>query len=109
MPIQLQTIRTQIAHLKAQLPPPRGKNPVCVLAAKGPRPADGPADTEIFLYWYYQDPLDLAALQARFDRDFGPATRGPNDPPCLFIRLTDAAEIEEQFKGTQLERGGVAS
>jgi hypothetical protein len=103
--MQLQTIRSQIAQLKAQLPPPKGKPPVFVFASKlTGEPAEGRQDTETYKYWQYRDLGELQELRDRFDRELGPATRGPNDPPCLFFRVTSAEEIfEEQYKGTPYE------
>lgn len=134
-------LRSQLREIKAKLPPPPGKPPVMIFARKydpenppavdlnswepdpdnpgksrHPLPYDG---VETPTHWTYKNAAELVGLRERFDRFYGPATRGPNDPPCLFVRLTDAAEIfEEQFKGGPYEHlwlggpesdGGVAS
>ena len=121
--MQLQSIRSQIAHLKAKLPPPPGKPPVMIFAEKydpenppavdlnswkpdpenpgksrHPLPYDG---VETATHWPYRNQQELTGLRERFDRLYGPATRGPYDPPSLLIRVTSAAEIfEEQHRGT---------
>ena len=108
--MNLIAIRNEVRQLREQMPPPKGQAPVIVLAAKGPRPADEPADNG-FLHWYYSDEEELEELCAKFDRLYGPTTRSPSDPPCLFVRFTDTTEFseEQQLKGTHLEHGAVAS
>lgn len=102
--MSLTGLKSQLATLKSQVPPPKGKPPVVVYATKGPSPADEPADTDTVKRWFYADLAELEELRARFDREFGPATRNPNDPPCLFFRVISQAEIfEEQYKGTPYE------
>lgn len=97
--MQLQTIRSQIAQLKAQMPRPQGRPPVFVLAARGPRPAGASADTDVVKHWFYADLGELEELRAQFQREYED-TRGPDDVPCVFVRLTEAAEIfEEQHRG----------
>ena len=93
--MNLIALRNQVRQLREQMPPPRGKDPVVVLAAKGPRPADDPAD-DGFLRWFYRDEKELEELHAKFDREFGPDTRGPHDAPCLFVRFTEASELREE-------------
>jgi hypothetical protein len=99
--MQLQNIRIQIAHLKAQLPPPLGKPVVIVLASKGHEPANE-SMADGFLRWFYRDEKELEELHAKFDREYGPETRSPHDAPCLFVRFTEASELreEQQLKGT---------
>jgi hypothetical protein len=92
--MNIRELRSRVAVLAAKVPPPRGKDPVFVLAANGPRPADALADGSTFVHWWYAGPQELRDLEERFEREYGPSTRGPNDPPCLFIRLTDADEIQ---------------
>jgi hypothetical protein len=108
--MNLIAIRNEVRQLREQMPPPKGQAPVIVLAAKGPRPANEPTD-DGFLRWFYRDEKELEELCAKFDRLYGPETRGPNDPPCLFVRFTDTTEFseEQQLKGTHLEHGEVAS
>jgi hypothetical protein len=97
------------------MPPPRGKDPTIVFAEKYDPTSDdlNPHGVESpnWLHWVYRNSAELAALEARFDREFGPATRGPNDPPCLFVKFTDTTEFSEerQLQGTHLEHGAVAS
>ncbi len=99
----LRSIRSQIAQVKASLPPPPGRCPVMVYATRGPRPADAPADTETVKHWWYADLAELAALRGRFTAEYED-TRGPYDPPCLFFRMISQMEIfEEQYKGTKYE------
>ena len=77
---------------------------VRVFATKGPRTADAPVDSETQLHWYYRDLSELEELRAKFDREFGPEARGPNDMPCLFFRVISQQEIfAEQYLGTRFE------
>ena len=97
--MRLTGLKSQLAALKLQVPPKPGKPFVVVLAARGPCPAEAPADTGTYLHWYYADLGELAALQERFQSEFED-TRGPDDVPCVFVRLTEAGEIfEEQHRG----------
>ena len=103
--MDLRSLKHRIDAAAAKAPPPRGKPPVFVFASKLPgEPGEERKDTETYKYWHYRDLAELQELRERFDREFGPATRGPNDPPCLFFRVTSAEEVfEEQYKGTPYE------
>jgi hypothetical protein len=102
--MNLSALRSQVSALKAQMPPPPGRPLVQVFARKGPRPAGAPADTETVKRWYCRDLATLEELRAKFDREYGPRTRGPNDLPCLFFRMISRQEIfEEQYRGTKYE------
>ncbi len=97
--MNLSALRNQVRQLREQMPPLKGKDPVFVLAARGPRPAGASADTDVVKHWFYADLGELEELRARFQREYED-TRGPDDVPCVFVRLTEAAEIfEEQHRG----------
>jgi len=101
--MSLTGLKSQLATLKALVPPKPGRPPVFVFAAKGPRPVDGPADTATYLNWYYADLGELEELRARFKREYED-TRGPDDPPCIFVRFTSQREIfDEHYRGTKYE------
>ena len=102
--MNLSTIRSQVSALKTQMPPPKGRPMTVVFLHKGPRPADAPADTETRASWYYESAAELEELRAKYEREFGPDTRGPNDMPCLLVQFMDQAQIfEEKYKGTRYE------
>ncbi len=103
--VSISSLKARIDAAAAKVPPPRGKGPVFVFASKLPvEPGEERKDTETYKYWHYRDLAELQGLRERFDREFGPATRGPNDLPCLFFRVISAEEVfEEQYKGGPYE------
>ena len=102
--MDIRSLKNRIDTVAAKVPPPPGRPMVQVFAARGPRPADAPPDTKTCLRWYHRDLAELAELRAKFDREFGPDTRAPNDLPCMFIRLISQQEIfDEQYKGGPYE------
>jgi hypothetical protein len=105
----LRSISNKIAAVKAALPRPPGKPAVVIFAKRfdpknpprvdedffeddpdnpgkrrHPKPWDGRATENL---WPYSTATELIALRARFEREFGPSTRAPNDGICLFIEL----------------------
>lgn len=89
--MQLRSIRSQIAQVKARLPPPPGRL-VIISAVPGPRSADAPADSET---WYFHGDTELAQLRERFKCEYE-STRAPTDPPCLFLHFGDSAPLANE-------------
>jgi hypothetical protein len=123
--MRLQAIRSQLAQLKATLPAPKGETPVMIFAQKydpenppavdlnswepdpnnpgksrHPLPYDG---VETPTHWPYKNRLELEVLRQRFKVEYED-TRGPNDPPCIFVHLESSEEVfESQYRGTALD------
>jgi hypothetical protein len=111
--MNLLMLKRRLDVLSAKLPRPPGKPAVLICARRfdpknppvedpdfweddpenpgkrrHPIPWDG---TETETLWKYNTAAELEALRAKFDRNYGPATRAREDGLALFIEFFDTA------------------